>query len=192
MIMENSNEIILIIISAIGGGATALIAYINLKKYLASKSKKTFYLFISMQNNELDPNEYEIIHNSINKALNTIEGLSKNIKAYWYNRPYPSLYKLKRNDINVTKYLEEIDKCDVFIAVVSAKIHSSIYFEAGYALAKRKKCHFFVPSDKDTLPSIMEGATEIFNNGKKILFSDMKILEDKLYQLAARIIKNNV
>ncbi|MCX6133003.1 MAG: hypothetical protein NTU47_04225 [Ignavibacteriales bacterium] len=185
--MDNLSQWLLVLGGILGGVATSVLAYIAWRTWKKQQAKHVLKLFVSIQMNNLQPNEYEEIHRNVSKTIDIIEGLNRDVKVYWFNKKYPSHHIVSRDDINIDEYMMAIDNCDHFLAVIPEKVHSSIFFESGYALAKGKGCYFFTPLNKQVLPSIMEGSSDVYTNAKKVVYDGMPDFIHKFVQLVPHL-----
>lgn len=159
------------------------------------KSKKTSFtppiddklsLFISCPATSFsDQSEY-------NKMRVFIEEISEVLKKEYNFKIYNALVNcntledFKVNNVLLTKTIEELDKCDVFMMVLpKAKTDkpSSIFVEFGYVLNRNIPCAIFVEKNK-IIPNLVQGA---IRNGSQ------KIIEYKYQNLESlkRMIMNN-
>jgi hypothetical protein len=177
----------------LGGLSATVLAYIGIRNYYRAKKKEKLRIFFSIQYNELNKDKYDEIYKSVFEAYEFIKIMKKVDSVYWYNyekKIDPHKY-IGAPDINISEYMKELRYCNCFIAVISDKIHSSIFFESGFALAKEKDCYFFVENKESTkenpVPSIMDGSTEIFRNAHKIFYPNNIILIKKLRELLSNL-----
>jgi Nucleoside 2-deoxyribosyltransferase len=115
------------------------------------RGRQPMHLFLSMQMSDLTNEEYVLVHQSI---MPVVHDLRKLHKVYFFNEEVHRQEEFDERDFDARSYLAEIDAADVFVAIVTKKIVSSIYFEAGYALARGKRCLYFV-TDDHLMPVLM-------------------------------------
>ena len=137
--------------TAIGALAAIAALYFSARAIFQKKRKNKLMVFISMQMSHLSDSEYEEIREDI---MNLIYELRKKHQVYFYNEFIPKISHFDQNKFDPFGYLMEIKKSDYFIAIISEKILSSIYFEAGYASAVGVNSVYFVTDDK-VMPLLM-------------------------------------
>ena len=104
-----------------------------------------------MQMSNLEGDEYVKVRHNI---MELVYELRKSDYVYFYNEFIQKAEEFDPAKFNPYDYLDEINKCDYFIAIFSEKIVSSIYFEVGYALGKEKNLIYFIKDEK-VLPTLM-------------------------------------
>jgi len=95
--------------------------------------------------------EYQDVRKDV---MELVYGFRTRHKVYFYNEFIQRVEDFDESTFDSKKYLRKIAKCDFFVAVVTKKVLSSIYFEAGVALCQRCRCVFFIPDDS-VLPLVM-------------------------------------
>ena|SRR6267143_2449276 len=172
----------------LGGVGTAVIAWLALQHHMTERRRKTraANLFFSIQMNDLSEEEYRSVRKSVLEAVEVVEG-AKSLKnvghVYYFNRDVPSHENLDQQHFPIDEYMRELDRCDYFIAIISKRVHSSIYFEAGYALAKGKECILFSAKQEEVLPTIARYCCETYPSCQSIPFSDISDVVHKLRQM---------
>ncbi|HEX8399660.1 MAG TPA: hypothetical protein VF644_19660 [Pyrinomonadaceae bacterium] len=136
-------------VTALAGLIPAGVLVWQILKRLRRKQKPR--LFLSMQMSEVSGEEYVKVRQEI---MEHVYDLRKDYKVYFFNEFIQRIEDFDESAFDGNKYLNEIDECEFFIAVISDKVLSSIYFEAAYALARGKKSIYFVSSDK-VMPLVM-------------------------------------
>jgi len=156
--------------TAIGALATITALYFPIKALIVKKRKK-LHVFISMQMSHLAQKEYSEAREDI---MALIYELRKYHEVFFYNEFIHNLAEFNESKFDPHAYLKEIEHCDYFIALILEKIPSSIYFEAGYALAVGKKSVYYVIDD-NVMPLVMHTAS---SDHKKIKVIRAKSLND--------------
>jgi len=182
-------DLINILIAAVSALATAVATWILIRQFYTQKKK--FRLFISIQMNDLTNEEYEGIQKEILDILEFAKSLENVESVYYFNRNYPTKKDFIEAKFDVGRYMKNLDECDYFLGVFFRRIHSSIYAEAGYALAKGKKCILYTRKDQNTLPSVLKGSIDIFENVKEIQFDDIKHIARKLKEYLPHLGNSN-
>lgn len=108
-------------------------------------------LFLSMQMSGLAGVEYQDVRKDV---MELVYSFRTRHKVYFYNEFIQKVEEFEESTFDANKYLRKIAKCDLFIAVITKKVVSSIYFEAGVALCQRCRCVFFISND-NVLPLVM-------------------------------------
>jgi hypothetical protein len=176
----------------LGGVGTAVIAWLALQQHITERWRRTraLNLFFSIQMNDLSEEEYRNVRESVLEAVEAAEG-AKSLKrvghVYYFNRDVPSHDKLDLPRFPIDEYMRELDRCDYFIAIISKRVHSSIYFEAGYALAKGKECILFCASQEEVLPTIAKCCCETYPKCQAIPFSHIDDVIHKLRQMTPNL-----
>ncbi len=147
--------------TAVGALAAVVVLIIPVWKFLKRKiSRKRIRIFLSMQMSDLSYEEYDEVRHDI---MDLIYQLRKTNDVYFYNEFIQRPKDFDENKLDADNYLKEIKRCDYFIAILSEKIVSSIYFEAGYALALGKKSIYFV-ADEQVMPLLMRIAAHDYQD----------------------------
>jgi hypothetical protein len=131
--------------------AVAAIVFTVWQVWKRNRPKKKCRLFLSMQMSELYGDKYIHVRRDI---MQLVYELREQNNVYFFNEYVQEIEKFEESRFDVDKYLKKIDECDYFIAVISDKVLSSIYFEAAYALACGKRSVYFVTNDK-VMPLVM-------------------------------------
>jgi nucleoside 2-deoxyribosyltransferase len=117
-----------------------------------TRSKEIKKVFFSMQMSGLEGQDYIIEREKIMKTVEELR-LSCNTVVF-FNEQVLRIEDFDESKFDGKKYISDIDDCDLFAAVITQKAFSSIYFEVGYALGKKKQCLVFV-TKKDVMPLVM-------------------------------------
>jgi hypothetical protein len=117
------------------------------------KSTKKINLFLSMQMGGISGDEYIQVRRDI---MGVVYDLKKEEKhdIYFLNEFIQTSEEFNESSFDVNKYLKKIEECDYFIAVISSKVVSSVYYEAAYAMANGKESFYFVKDEK-FMPLVM-------------------------------------
>ena len=164
--------------TAIGAIASIIALYFPIRSMIKKKRKKVKVL-ISMQMSHLSDAEYEEIREDI---MHLIYDLRKHHEVYFYNEFVPKIQDFDKNKFNPLDYLLEIKKSDWFIAIITEKILSSIYFEAGYALAAGVNSVYFVTDDK-VMPLVMRMISADHPKVKVIRASSINEIKPRIVNL---------
>lgn len=135
-----------------------------------------------MQMADLSDEKYQAVRKGILEVVDYAKALKRLGKIYFFNQKVPSHEALDTQHFPIAEYMRELDDCDYFIAIVSKRIHSSIYFEAGYALAEGKECILFSAA-ADVLPTITKHCCDTYHNCKEVPFTDFDDVIHKLRQM---------
>ena len=161
--------------TAIGAIATVLAILIPLLRH-HRKNKVRIKIFLSMQMAGLNEDKYKKLHQ---RLLHVIMELRKDYEVYFYNEPFKSLSEFSDEKICVESYLNDISASDCFIAILSEKVVSSIYFEIGYAIAHKKHIIVFVNNVRDP-PLLIRQAAKIYPSVKLITRDDDSVIEQEI------------
>lgn len=142
-----------------------------------------------MQMNDLSEEKYQAVRKGILGVVAAAKALNRLGHIYFFNQDVPTHEALDKQHFPIDEYMRELDKCDYFIAIISKRVHSSIYFEAGYAFAKGKECILFSATD-DVLPTITKCCCDTYRECKAIPFSDFDDLIHKLSQMIPHFHEN--
>jgi hypothetical protein len=117
------------------------------------KSTKKINLFLSMQMGEISGDEYIQVRRDI---MGVVYDLRKEEKhdIYFLNEFIQTSEEFNELSFDVDKYLGKIEECDYFVAVISSKVVSSVYYEAACAMANEKESFYFV-KDENFMPPFM-------------------------------------
>lgn len=137
--------------NAVGALAGLAALYFPLRLLWRKRWWRRPRVFLSMQMSQLTPSEYERVREDIMKLVHE---LRKTHYVYFFNEFVYHLDRFDEKTINSEEYLSEIRHCDYFIAIVVERICSSIYFEAGYAIAHGKTSIYFAIRE-DAMPVLM-------------------------------------
>ena len=132
-----------------------------------------------MQMSHLSDDEYGEIRNDI---MELIHKLRKNHRVYFYNEFVPKIQDFDQNKLDAFNYLMEIKKSDYFIAIITEKILSSIYFEAGYATSVGVNSVYFVTDDK-VMPLLMRMISADHPKVKVIRVSSLDAIKPRIINL---------
>ncbi|WP_114766967.1 DUF4062 domain-containing protein [Vibrio rhodolitus] len=111
---------------------------------LVKQPDKKLNLFFSTPFTTLTDVEYSELRSSIVDIAEDLREFENVDDVYYINEGFESLDDFVFPNLKASAYFNLIDNCDYFIAVLSKRLFSSVHFEAGYALAKGKRCIFFV------------------------------------------------
>ena len=173
------------LIGAVSALAAVVVAWIMYRQYKTHKHK--YRLFISIQMNDLSDFEYTTIQKEILSILEFSKSMGHIEDIYYFNRNIPTKDEFNKAEFKANKYMYELDRCDYFIAVILKRVHSSIYAEAGYAIAKGKKCLFYIKKDGNVLPTILNKSTEIYEHVRSIEFNEIAEVAEKLKEYLPNI-----
>lgn len=141
-------------------------------------------------------NEYEYKKNR-EEAMKVIQSLRSSTgisEIYFSGEKVDSFDKFENFGVAAQVDLNAVDKCKYFVMVFPEKITSSVIFEAGYALAKRKTSIYFV-KDKNHLPYLMRDLsllplTNKFPRIKLCTFTDYNDLNTQIKNVGASLISH--
>ena len=165
--------------------ATVAMAYVAIRQFFLRNKQKA--IFLSIQMNDLTDDEYRTVRDKILTVIDVTNAMKRVPHVYYYNRNIPTQQSFNKEDFSIQEYMSELRKCDYFIAVITKRVHSSIYFEAGYALARRKRCIFYVKRGVNALPTVMKRSVEIFDKAKTVEFDDLDDAVSKMKQLLTHL-----
>jgi len=161
--------------------ATVAMAFVAVRRFLIHDKQKA--LFFSIQMNDLTENEYRTVQEKMLAVIDITKAMKGFSHIYYYNRNLPTHESFIKADFRIQEYMSELRKCNYFIAVITKRVHSSIYFEAGYALAKGKQCIFYVKRSADALPTVMKRSVEVYDTAKVVEFDDLDDVVGKMKEL---------
>jgi hypothetical protein len=151
--------------SSLWTAVAIVVIYFALRPRLRrGRKRRKFRIFLSMQMSQLGRDEYKRVRDDIMKIV--LE-LRKTDEVYFFNEDIFNFDDFLETDVNPNDYLRRIRDCDYFIAIIVERICSSIYFEAGYALAYGRESLYFVPQENVT-PVLMRVAAAEQRNPKLI------------------------
>ena len=165
--------------------AAIVIAWITVRQ--SKRHKRKYRLFISIQMNDLSDVEYTTIQKEILSILEFSKSMEHIEHIYYFNRNIPTKNEFNKAEFKANKYMNELDRCDYFIAVILKRVHSSIYAEAGYAMAKGKKCLFYIKKGEKVLPTVLNKSTEIYEHVRAIEFTEIAEVAEKLKEYLPNI-----
>lgn len=141
-------------------------------------SNKKTNLFLSMQMGGLSGDEYVQVRRDI---MGVIYDLKKEEKhdVYFLNEFIQTSEEFNESSFDVEKYLKKIEECDYFIAVISNKVVSSVYYEAAYAIANGKESFYFVKDEK-FMPLVMR---KVANSDSRIHIITTVNLQEIKYRI---------
>lgn len=173
--------------TAVGALATLAGLYIPVRAMIEKKRHK-LRVFISMQMSHLSPEEYSKERKDI---MELIYELRKKHTVFFYNEFIHNLSEFNESKFDPHGYLREIKNCDYFIAILSEEILSSIYFEAGYALAVGMRSVYYVIDD-NVMPLVMRTASADHNKIKVIRANSLNDIKPRILNLLnnTKTIKN--
>jgi hypothetical protein len=138
--------------TALGSTAAAVAtAFLIYQHFRIPRRKRRMRIFLSMQMSQLTPEQYRSTRSEVMELVGV---LRRSDDIYFLNELIPQLENFKEESFDVRNYLNELSKADYFVAIVTEPICSSIYFEAGFALALGKPSIYFVTEPK-VMPSLM-------------------------------------
>lgn len=143
------------------------------------RSKRRYRIFLSMQMSQLSDEDYLLVRQQI---LNVIYDMRKHDDVYFFNELVPDRNAFQERTFDALEYLSEIRKADYFVAVLSERILSSIFFEAGYAVATGKQSFYFL-LNRQAMPLIMRTAIQDHPKVKVIELPSMEELGVRLSHL---------
>ncbi len=150
---------------AIGAISSATILIITIWGLIRINRLKRKKVFISTQMSELD--DYNTVWSNTMGLVRTLR--QRKLNVFYGNEDIESEEDLNIEDYNWAVYLQELNDCKYFIAIVSEKKISSIFYEAGIAASsKARKCIFFVKETDKLLPIVMRKASSIKSNVRVI------------------------
>ena len=161
-----------------GALATVLTAWLGYRAL--ARRKRKFRLFLSIQMNDLTEEEYSAIQKEVLEVFEFAKELANIDDIYYFNRNYPTKSEFDKADFRIGHYMRELRRCDYFIAIFLRRVHSSIYAEAGYAIAEKKKCFFYTRRGENILPTVLAGAVDIYEHVKALEFDDIGEVARKL------------
>lgn len=147
--------------------------------FLRRRNKRRYRLFLSMQMSQLSDVEYK---NARQQVLNAIYEIRKHDDVYFHNEFVPDRNAFDEKSFDAHDYLDEIRKADYFVAVLSERIFSSIYFEAGFAIALGKPSFYFI-LDPKAMPLLMRTAVADHPSIKVTQLSSIDELEARITHL---------
>jgi hypothetical protein len=149
-------------------------ALVRWSKHQGSTDART--VFLSMQMSDLAGNEYVDVRQAI---MDVVFELRRFHAVYFFNEFVQRQETFDERLFDARTYLREIDKAEYFVAVLSRKIVSSIYFEAGYALARGKRCIYFVADDR-LMPMLMRRVALSHSNVRVCRTTDLADIKEVL------------
>jgi hypothetical protein len=138
--------------TAVGSIAAVIVAVSRIRRGpWRLRRPRRLRVFLSMQVSQLTPDQYDLTRS---EAMGLVGVLRRTDDVYFLNEQIPRLEDFSEKSFDARSYLEEIRRADYFVAVITDKICSSIYFEAGFALALRKPSIYFV-TRAEVMPALM-------------------------------------
>jgi nucleoside 2-deoxyribosyltransferase len=128
---------------------------------------------------QLKPEQYS---STRSEAMELVSVLRRKYDVFFLNEHIVQLADFSENSFDAPKYIDEIAKSDYFIAIVVERNCSSIYFEAGYALALNKPSIYFVTKE-EVIPSLMRVIGKVHLHVKINSVQSMNDINLKIDQL---------
>ena len=150
--------------------AAVVSTFLLIRARKAQKSK--FKIFVSIQCNDLTEDEYKSIQSEVLAVVEFARNLANIEHIYYFNRNIPTKVELDSTPFDGAEYIRQLQRCDYFIAIFQKRVHSSIYAEAGFAIAENKKCIFYTRRGEHVLPTVLSACTEFYEHVKRIDFED--------------------
>jgi len=104
--------------------------------------------------------EYQASRSEVMKVYDTLQDKC-DFKVYCALSHCPTKKSFEARDVSVKKDLAALSHADYFVLLYPRKITSSVLFEAGYALAQKKRSVYFV-SNRNDLPYMMQKAASVY------------------------------
>lgn len=123
------------------------------------RRKRKYSLFLSMQMVNLQSSEYEQVRHDIMQVVYWLRNHPKVRKVFFYNESLQREEDFDYSSFDAEKYVTEINECDFFVCVMSERVFSSIYFEAGYAITCGCRSVYFFTKE-NVMPSVMRKLAE--------------------------------
>jgi len=119
-----------------------------------------------------DPTTFQHERGNALQVIEALRGHTGIKSIYFAGQKITSIAEFEEHDVAAEIDLKGIDECKYFVMVFPEKLVSSVLFEAGYALAKRKPAIYFV-RDQTHLPFIMRNISSL----PKEQFPSVKVYE---------------
>ncbi len=146
-----------------------------------AKNRTKYRLFFSVQFNGLSDLEYEAVQKEIFEVLDFAKNLENVEDIYYFNRNIPTKEDFEGKEFLVSEYMRELAKCDYFIGIFQKRIHSSIYTEAGFAMAREKRCFFYTKANQeDVLPTVLAECVDIYEHVSRTDYKEIGEVATKL------------
>lgn len=165
--------------TAIGALATVATLCFTIVSIVRRKRVKRLKIVLSMQMSHLSQQEYSETRQDI---MTLIYDLRKRHDVFFFNEFVPTLTEFDEKKFDPHKYLHEIDKCNYFVAIILERVPSSIYFEAGYALAAGKRSIYYV-TDEKAMPILMRTASTDHSKIKLIRATGLEDIKPRILSL---------
>jgi len=139
-------------------------------------------VFLSMQMSQLTREQY---HLTWARAMELVSVLRRDNEVYFWNEDYPEPPEVSDESFDASDYLSRIAQADCFVAIVTERVCSSIYLEAGYALALRKRSAYYA-TRREVMPLLMRGIAHDDPEVKVVYAQSM----DEIIPMVTRIVGN--
>jgi len=186
MNLPNGLDSISFLVTAIAALGALSLGFYNLHKANSERRKrnKALFLFFSIMMKDLSDEEYSKVRKSVLEMIDNIKSMKRIRDVFYFNKDINNHESLDEDNFPISDYMSNLHESDYFIAVISKRVHSSIFYESGYALAKGKKCIIFIKEGiKDILPTIMADYSEISDNVKVVAYKDFEQVIHKFKQM---------
>jgi len=144
-------------------------------------------LFFSIQMKNLTDTEYATIKHRIEPTIDQAAAMKCIGHVYYFNRNVPNHASFQEEQFPIQMYMDELDSCDYFFAIIIKPVLSSIYFEAGHALASGKRCVIYALRGLDVLPTVMRLAAHIEDHVCVVECDDLDDIVHKLHERVKRL-----
>lgn len=184
-------QVLSIVFGGIVALATAIVAWIAYNNRHRVKSK--YRLFISVQFNNLSDGEYEAVQKEVLEVLDSAKNYENIDSIYYFNRNIPTRADFKGKVFKPREYMKELVKCDYFIGIFQSRVHSSIYYETGFAVAEMKKCFLYTKkTENDVLPTVLAESVDLYEHVKRTEFDEIGEVAEKLKGLLPNLGNGNL
>jgi hypothetical protein len=134
------------------GALAALAALCPFIRPILRRKRRRIRVFLTMQMSQLSASDYVGVRADIMELVYQLR--RKTYDVYFFNEFVPRIEEFDEKEVNPEEYLGHIERSDYFIAIIPQRLFSSIYFEAGYALAHEKRSVYFIIQD-NVMPILM-------------------------------------
>lgn len=116
-------------------------------------------LFISTPVRGFDNDEFTDFVEQVSRMIDGMNATRRFEGIFYENYRIPNKEIFESRRLSIKEYFAELERADVFVAIVPISSLSSVYFEAGYAVALDKRSMYFIPEGAGkVMPSLMNEA----------------------------------
>jgi nucleoside 2-deoxyribosyltransferase len=131
-------------------------------------------LFISTPVRGFNDDDFTDFVEQVSRMIDGMNATRRFGAIFYENYRFANKEVFEARRLPVREYFAELERADVFVAIVPMPSLSSVYYEAGYAVALGKPSVYFVPEGAGkVLPSLMGEAHRLMENVSTVLFDSL-------------------